>query len=86
MPKIIVFKRTTLITCVQQETVTDVVDPSLPLIDELGVTRVEPLEGRGRFCAEMGQCYAMATPFPGEWPEVYAAKHTEPHKHLFSYT
>jgi len=71
---------------IERETVTDVVDPSLPLIDELGVTRVEPLEGRGRFCAEMGQCYAMATPFPGEWPEVYAAKHTEPHKHLFSYT
>jgi len=70
---------------IERETVSDVIDPVLPLIDELGINRMEPIEGRGRFCAEMGQLYGQVHPYPGEWPEPYPAKCTEPHKTQFTY-
>jgi len=70
---------------VERETVTDLVDPVLPLIDELGINRLEILENKGRFCAEQGLLYSQIHPYPGEWPDPYPAKSTEPHKSQFTY-
>jgi len=70
---------------IERETVSDIVDAALPLIDELGVTRMEDIEHRGRFCAEMGRLYSQVQPYPGEWPDIYPARFSEPHKHQFTY-
>jgi len=70
---------------IERETVSDLVDSTLPLIDELGLSRLEAIENRGRFCAEMGKLYAQVQPYPGEWPEPYPARCTEPHQHQFTY-
>jgi len=68
----------------ERETVSDLVDPDLPLINELGVETLEPIEGRGAHCAEMGALYMQVRPYPGEWPELYPAKFTEPHELAYS--
>jgi len=69
---------------IERETVSDILDPVLPLIDELGMNRMEVLENKGRFCAEQGKLYAQTHPYPGEWPDPYPAKFTEPHKDKFT--
>lgn len=68
---------------IERETVSDVVDPALPLIDDLGVENLELLEHKGRSCVEIDQKHAILTPYPGEWPEVYPAKFTTPDRPSF---
>lgn len=65
---------------IERETVSDEVDPALPLIDDLGIPQLEYLEHRGLHNAEISQRYATVNPMPDEFPEVYPAKFTEPHR------